>query len=155
PRETHRRLSGLAISPTRKLLAGPDQKFSLTVTARFDDGTSADVTRWALLTPADPAALRVNPQGEVTALRRGQHALMVRFLGEVGCVTVTVPLHAQAPAVAAWPRGNFIDDHVNQTLKDLHLEPSPRAGDFVFVRRVFLDLIGTLPEPKEVDAFLQ
>ncbi|HYV37544.1 MAG TPA: DUF1549 and DUF1553 domain-containing protein [Gemmataceae bacterium] len=155
PRQSHRTLTKLEISPTKKLLADVGDKLTLKVTATFSDGAKEDVTRWTLLTPADADAVRVSAKGELTVLRRGQHTVMARFLGEVGCVTVTVPWHANAPAGGAWPSANLIDQHVNTTLKELNLLPSSRAPDHVFIRRVFLDLIGTLPEPKEIDAFMQ
>lgn len=153
PREPLRRLVALDIVPTQKLLTESAARFSLKVTARFDDKTSEDVTRWALLTPADAASLKVNDAGEVTALRRGRHTLMVRFLGEVGAVSVTVPLNSEPPKNVTWARHNFIDDHINTTLQELRLTPSPQAEDDIFLRRVFLDLIGTLPEPKKAAAF--
>src|SRR5262249_44755970 len=85
PRGPRRTLTSLEVSPAKKHLAEPEQKFAVKVTARFSDGAAEDVTRWAVLTPTDTAALECSPKGEVTALRRGQHAVMVRFLGEVGC----------------------------------------------------------------------
>ncbi|MCC6419843.1 MAG: DUF1553 domain-containing protein [Gemmataceae bacterium] len=153
PRVPRRALQELLVTPAHRRLTAPDQRFELKVTARFSDGTRADVTRWAVLTPADFAALRCSPAGEVTALRRGRHTLAVRFLGEVRCVTVTVPLHAEPPEQTATPRANFIDDHVNRMLAELHLPAAPRCDDAAFVRRVYLDLLGTLPEPAEVAAF--
>jgi hypothetical protein len=154
PRAARRTLVKLEVTPSRQLLQDVDDKFQLNVLARFSDGTSEDVTRWSLLTPTDDAALRASAKGFVTALRRGRNTLMVRFLGEVGAVTVTVPLHAGAAPKGDRPRANFIDDHVNDTLAQLHLLPSPRADDLTFVRRVHLDLLGTLPEPVEVKKFL-
>src|SRR5262245_30679917 len=148
PRGPGRRLQSVEITPARKLLAAPRDKVGLQVFARFSDDSREDVTRWAMLTPTDPAALKVGKTGQVTALARGQNTLMVRFLGEVGAVSVIVPLHETPPDKAEYPRANFIDDHVNHTLRELHLTPSPQADDVTFVRRVFLDLIGTLPEPK-------
>ena len=91
-------------------MADVNDRFTLKITATFSDGTKEDVTRWTVITPADETAMRVSSKGEITALRRGRHNLMVRFLGEVGCVTVTVPLHAQDPKAGDLPRANFIDD---------------------------------------------
>jgi hypothetical protein len=154
PRGPGRSLRSLEITPRAITLAELGQTFSVQVQAHFSDGNSDDVTRWAVLTPTDSAALRCTQRGEVTALRRGQTAVMVRFLGEVGCVTVTVPLADRLPSLASRPRANFIDDHVYRTLDQLHLEHSPRAPDETWVRRIYLDLIGTLPDPEEVAAFL-
>ena len=48
-----------------------------------------------------------------------------------------------------------IDRLVAAELEKQHLKPARPCSDEVFVRRVFLDLIGTLPEPPEVVAFLR
>ena len=51
-------------------------------------------------------------------------------------------------------RRNFIDDHVLEKLRQLNLEPSPRASDSEFLRRAYLDTIGLLPTRGETEAFL-
>jgi hypothetical protein len=79
---------------------------------------------------------------------------MVRFLGEVAAVLVTVPIGEHSNASTERPRANFVDDHVNRALDDLRLPHSNRTEDASFARRVFLDLIGTLPDPAEVDDFV-
>ena len=153
PRRSQRSLESLEVSPTVKTLAKIGDKLQLRVTACFSDGTSSDVTVWAVYKPNDVEAVRCSRGGEVSALRRGQSSVMVRFLGEVGCVTVTVPLSDEA-VTDSRPVSSFIDDHVNQTLDQLRLEHSPRCDDVVFARRAYLDLIGTLPRPAEVQEFL-
>ena len=67
---------------------------------------------------------------------------------------------AQAAASAAEPRHeatpqSSIDDLVFGRLKQLGIEPAEPCTDAVFLRRAFLDLIGTLPTPKEARQFLQ
>ena len=151
PRTGQRSLVSLSLSPTSQTLASLAEKVQIQVTARFSDGSTDDVTRWAVYTPTDPAALHCTPLGEVTVLRKGVSSVMVRFLGEVGCVRVIVPLGDEPKGER--PRANFIDDHVNRTLDQLRLPQAPRADDATLVRRLFLDLIGTLPTPDEVDAF--
>ena len=85
---------------------------------------------------------------------QGRAAISVRFLGAVGCATVTVPL-ADIPSEAAdRPRANFVDDHVNRTLDELRLDHAPRADDATYLRRARLDLTGQLPSPAEVAEFL-
>jgi hypothetical protein len=166
PREARRRLVKLEVTPKSQRLEKLGDTMSVQVLANFEaaagDQQSAisnqqsieDVTRWAVFTPADPAALDVSPRGEVTARRRGQNTLMVRFLGEVAAVTVTVPL-ADSSFGGTRPRANFIDDHVNRTLDELRLPHSPRADAATLARRLYLDLIGTLPEPDEVQQFVK
>jgi hypothetical protein len=43
---------------------------------------------------------------------------------------------------------NAIDEFVFRRLKKLNLEPAGRCSDAVFVRRAYLDAIGTLPRQK-------
>ena len=50
--------------------------------------------------------------------------------------------------------GNRIDALVRKQLQAAGIPPSELCTDEVFVRRVFLDAIGTLPTPTEVRAFL-
>lgn len=50
---------------------------------------------------------------------------------------------------------NVVDRAVLAALKERGIQPANRCSDEVFCRRVFLDLIGTLPEPAEVIAFLE
>jgi len=153
PARRGRSLTRLEVTPTTQTLRQVGDAFAVQVFAHFHDGARIDVTRWTVFTPADPAALRPSASGEVTALRRGQHTVMLRFLGEVGCVTVQVPL-GDAAIAGARPRVNFIDDHVNRTLDQLRLPHSPPADERTLVRRVFLDLTGTLPTPAAVEAYV-
>jgi hypothetical protein len=50
---------------------------------------------------------------------------------------------------------NRIDALVLAKLKERGIEPANLCSDEVFVRRVYLDVIGTLPTPAEVRTFLQ
>lgn len=50
---------------------------------------------------------------------------------------------------------NTIDTLVLARIRQQGLEPAAMCSDEVFLRRVYLDLIGTLPEPREVTAFLK
>jgi hypothetical protein len=59
-----------------------------------------------------------------------------------------------ADAVPA-PAASRIDELVLGRLKDKGLVPAAPCSDGVFVRRVYLDVIGTLPTAEEVRAFLK
>ncbi len=50
---------------------------------------------------------------------------------------------------------NRIDSLVLAMLEKRGIEPAPPCSDEVFIRRVYIDVIGTLPEPTEVIAFLE
>lgn len=56
---------------------------------------------------------------------------------------------------AVWPiPANAVDAPVLAALEKQGLEMRPPCSDEVFIRRVFIDVIGTLPTPDEVAAFL-
>jgi hypothetical protein len=52
-------------------------------------------------------------------------------------------------------RATTIDHRVRAGLRDENLNPSPLCSDEVFLRRVFIDLTGTLPGVEETLAFLK
>lgn len=60
------------------------------------------------------------------------------------------PFAVDGPPV---PAGK-IDELVFNQLKQLKIEPASRCSDAVFLRRVYLDLTGTLPTPEAVRDFL-
>jgi hypothetical protein len=158
PRNPRRTLERIDVSPKTNWLERPGDRFLVQVQAHFHQGDrrmTEDVTRWSVIAASDAVAAAVDPRGDITALRRGQNTIMVRFLGEVAAVTVTVPIGEQPLQDLRRPQANFIDQHVNRTLDDLRLPHSPRTDDVVFIRRVYLDLIGALPDPHQVDEFVK
>ncbi len=50
---------------------------------------------------------------------------------------------------------NGVDTRVLAALQQRGIEPARPCSDEVFIRRVYLDVIGTLPEPSDVRQFLQ
>lgn len=52
------------------------------------------------------------------------------------------------------PKGR-IDQHVFANLRRLNIQPANLCSDEVFVRRAYLDVIGTLPTAKEAEEFLK
>ena len=63
---------------------------------------------------------------------------------------VTSPFERDTPSVAQSP----LDEHVEALLRERGIEPAHPCSDEVFLRRIHLDLIGTLPRPREVRQFL-
>src|SRR5205823_1221930 len=62
-----------------------------------------------------------------------------------------------APATLDYPdvRGrNLIDHHVFAKLRKFRIVPAPLSRDDEFMRRVCLDVTGTLPPPERVRAFV-
>lgn len=125
----------------------------LKVTATFADGSSRDVTPWALYDVRDKTVAEVSRLGIVTALRPGKTSVAVKYLGQVASVSVSIPF---GPASTFdFPSQNFLDEIAAAEWKRLGVEPAPLADDSTFLRRVFLDLIGTLPTAVETRKFLE
>ncbi len=88
--------------------------------------------------------------------------MLKRALFSVLLLEVWLPLFAAQPQAprpfesAAEPAAHGrIDELVFARLKQLNLEPANPCSDAVFVRRAYLDVIGTLPTPSEASAFLR
>jgi len=95
----------------------------------------------------------VTPRGKVEIQGPGQTAVMVRYMGQAKISTVVSPYKAKVNLAEFKPQ-NFIDEHIKKRFHELGLEPSPLCSDEVFIRRAFLDTIGTLPAPEKVTTFL-
>ncbi|QOV90588.1 DUF1549 and DUF1553 domain-containing protein [Humisphaera borealis] len=150
------RVAAIDVSPADVLLMSTDQSVQLKVQATLSDGRVLAVTNHALYAPNDPAIAEASVGGKISVRRRGTTAVMVRFGGQVAAVRVGVP-RRDAPLAAAdidfEPR-NYIDQAVLSELQRQRVPPSPLADDAQFLRRIHLDLIGRLPTPSEVRAFV-
>jgi len=97
--------------------------------------------------------------------RPGKAAARAAMVGQNAGASggVVAPLAALAPNPgifdAAADEGNVppnaIDGPVLAKLRARGIEPANLCSDEVFIRRVYLDVIGTLPEPGDVYSFLQ
>jgi hypothetical protein len=128
----------------------------LLVRAHFSNGRVEDVTRWVKFTSADEAVAKVDQDGHVSLVGSGEGAITAWYASQIVINRVTIPFENSVPdeIFANAPRRNFIDDLVLQKLKSLKLKPSPAATDGEFLRRAYLDTIGTLPTLAETRAFL-
>lgn len=83
----------------------------------------------------------------------GEAAILVRYLDQVSVCRITLP-HSK-PSSKRPEEKNFIDKHVGDKLVRLGIPPSDPIDDAVFLRRVSLDAIGTLPTAAETRRFLK
>ena len=135
----------LAIGQTRQLV----------VTATQSDGKKLDVTRLAKFQSNNDGLASVSEEGLVTAGQSpGVVAVMASYANEVDVFHVLIP---RAEKVEPYPQvaeSNFIDQHVYRRLKQLNIVPAEVCSDGEYLRRVYLDLVGTLPTADEARRFL-
>jgi hypothetical protein len=146
----------LIITPPEQAFRKVNETIQLKVTAEFKGGTTADVTSFCDFRTNDDAVAEVSREGLVKSLRPGFTAIVVSYRGNVLPLRVLVPV--EQPKGFNYPKVaemNYIDRIVLARLKKLNIVPSDLAGDAEFLRRVYLDTIGTLPSPAEVRAFLK
>ncbi|HYH65007.1 MAG TPA: DUF1549 domain-containing protein [Urbifossiella sp.] len=125
----------------------------LAVYAHYSDGTTEDVTRRAQFESNDTEVATVSEAGLVNSLNvTGQAAVMVRYQGNVTVFRAVVPRPGAAPAFEFAAR-TVVDGHTEKKWRDLGISPSELCTDEQFIRRVTLDLTGTIPDAAAVTAF--
>ncbi len=148
------RVESVRVEPAERILSMVGEQ-QLRVIARYSDGRERDVTTQARFQSNNDAVAVVSAEGVVRTLDvPGEAAVMAGFLNEVSTFRLVVP----RPGKVDFPKlpvNNFIDPLVDAKLKKLNMMPSGAVDDNTFVRRVFLDIIGTLPTPAEVRAFVK
>jgi hypothetical protein len=84
----------------------------------------------------------------------GQAAIMARYQGKVTVFRATVPLGLSTPAYA-FAEQTLVDRYTHKKWQELGIVPSELCSDAQFIRRVSLDITGTLPTPAQVKAFVE
>jgi len=155
PKTEDARIERIEILPEHVILK-PDASQQLIVRAYFSDGHTEDVTRWVKYSAANASVATVDDNGKAQVVGNGAGAITAWYLSRIAIATVTVPYTNSVPGevFANAPRRNFIDELVTEKLQSLNLPPSPRSTDQEFIRRAFLDTMGTLPTAEETRAFL-
>ena len=132
------------------------EKLPLKVLAEYADGSKRDVTWLSVFHSNDVGMAQVTEAGAVTIGDTvGQTSVMARFHGKVAVFQAVIPRPGVAVTYPKLPVHNFIDGHVDNHLKRLNIAPSALSNDSIFLRRVYLDIIGKLPTPAEAAAFLK
>lgn len=148
-------IESLTVLPGRSILSkGQTQR--LLVQARYSDDSVRDVTQWTAFSSVNESVAQVDKTGTVTVTGFGEGAIVCNFSSKIAITKITSPYPQKIDPelYAKSPRHNFIDDLVIKQLKRLNLPPSPQASDADFIRRAYIDTIGTLPTPEEVRTFL-
>src|SRR5207244_1022093 len=84
----------------------------------------------------------------------GEAAIMAGFMNAVDTFRALVPRPEKIADYPKAPENNFIDTLAFAKLRKLNIVPSDLADDAEYLRRVYLDVVGTLPTPDEARRFL-
>ena len=125
----------------------------LLVNAFLSNGRREDITGEVLYTSNRSDIVKVTAGGLVEASGSGETNLIIRAAGHSATAQFAV-VERRIPDYPEVETRSFIDEHVIAKLRKLHILPSEISSDAEFLRRVCLDITGTLPPPERVREFL-
>ena len=100
-----------------------------------------------------PSGATVAADGSVAGLTSGDTAIVITYQRRITTTPVIVSHSHSSPPYESPPTTNLVDRYVNHKLGRLKLVPSQISNDDTFLRRITLDVIGSIPTPEEVIAF--
>ncbi len=142
----------LHVQPEQMVLTDGASR-QLRVVAELRDGSLRPVTAESEFASNQDDVAAVDSAGRVAAAEvPGEAAVLVRYAGHVTISRVIRP--QQEKSFARPAENNFIDRLVWDRLQLLGIPPGQPADDATYLRRVYLDVIGTLPTAREAREFL-
>lgn len=154
PSPASNKLTRLEVLPEARQLHTASPRQQVIVRAHFEGGAVRDVTELAVFSSSNSALAPVSADGVVQFRKTAEAAILVRYLDQIVSARLTYVRRDPEFTFTAPPAANYVDDHVFAKQRALQLTPAPLASDVVFLRRVYLDVIGTLPTEAEAREFL-
>lgn len=143
----------ITVYPEHSILTRNNRQ-QFAVYAHYSDGYVQDVTQRAQYESNDQEIAIVDGAALVRSLEMaGEAAVMARYQGNVSVFRATVPLGVKTPEYK-WEPKTVVDVFTQKKWQELGIVPSELCSDQEFIRRVYLDLTGTLPAPADVLAFV-
>ncbi|MEP6538002.1 MAG: DUF1549 and DUF1553 domain-containing protein [Bryobacteraceae bacterium] len=149
------RLNSMKIYPPDWRMVGVGTKVQLVAFGEYSDGSVRDLTNVVKFSSNIGAIASVDAHGVVTAEQEGETAIMARTMGRAAAVPVIVVKDRPLKDYPVIAENNFIDRFIFDKLRRVNVIPSDLSTDGVFLRRVYLDTIGTPPTFEETEAFLK
>ena len=137
------------------LFAAASETRQLKVLAHWADGTHEDVTPLCRFRTNDESIAQVSEGGLITAVGIGDTHIVAFYDNGTVSVPVALPVsNLVGERYPPTPTPTPIDELVVAKLRKLGIVPSGLCSDAEFLRRVSLDMTGSLPLPAEIEAFL-
>ena len=153
--ETTPRFERLEVTPGELRFKKDGEKLQLKVVAVWSDGSREDVTCLSRFQTNDEVIADISDTGEVASHQAGDTHVVVFYDNGVQPIPVIRPVSSQFgknyPLVET---NSKVDELVVEKLAKLGIIPSEVASDTEFLRRVSLDMTGTLPSPQEIQEFV-
>ncbi|TWU10771.1 DUF1549 and DUF1553 domain-containing protein [Allorhodopirellula heiligendammensis] len=147
-------LDHLEVLPTEVHFDNAEQDMQLTAIAHWADGTREDVTALCRFSTNDDAVAAIDENGHVRSGLQGDTHVVVAYDRAVVPVSVIRPVQVESSIATPPLSDHAVDRLVAAKHSKLGIVPSPLCTDAEFIRRVSLDMTGTLPAAEEVRRFL-
>jgi hypothetical protein len=145
----------LEVTPAEFVFEKEGETKQLKADAVWSDGTREDVTCLTRFQTNDETVAVVSPDGTIKAVGKGDTYIISFYDNGIFSTQVMLPVTGQVGE--RYPEAvspTEIDRHVTDKLAKLGIVPSELCTDEEFLRRVGLDLIGTLPTVEEIEEFV-
>lgn len=147
-------IAALEIEPRELVFHGDGEQAQLRVTAVWTDGSREDVTPLCRFRSNDESIATIDENGLVKVAGKGDTDVVVFYDNGVATVPAMRPVSElvgpKYPQVAASTK---IDQLIAAKLEKLGIVPSELCTDEEFLRRLSLDMTGSLPLPAEIVEF--
>jgi len=154
PAQTAKKLKQLHFEPSEILFLNTGDSAQIKIVAEWGDGEREDVTSLTRFRTNDDAVVEVDESGLATSSGKGDTHIVALYDNGIAAIPVLRPLSGNHPKIDVSNYSNPIDKLVGAKLNKLGITPSATCSDTEFLRRVSIDLTGTLPSPDEVLAFI-
>lgn len=151
---TPRELKQLQIEPGEIVFHSDSKPVQLRVAAVWQDGSREDVTPLCRFRTNDDTVVSVNTDGQLKSEGPGDTHVIAFYDNGVASLPVMRPVSEAQVAPPRKPAATKVDEFIDAKLNKLGIQPSPVCSDAEFLRRVSIDLTGTLPTPREIERFL-
>lgn len=151
--ESNPKLVGVEVTPDDAVVVEPQTDVALRVLARFEDGTERDVTQLTVYS-SDNDLAEISPNGIVRRRELGETTIIARYLDKQSPIRIAFIAERADFAWSNPEPANVVDELVFEKLQRLQINPSEVCDDTVFIRRVYLDLLGLIPTADESRLFV-